>query len=88
MYRYYRKASGYLLIQNILKGQKKSICWLGLNGNLRQLLVVKPKKLSQNVNIMFRGGKEKQIVNFCQAQCGITAGQTKKTTVVSNFLIA
>lgn len=26
MYRYYRKVSGYLLIQNIMKGPKKSIC--------------------------------------------------------------
>jgi len=54
---------------------------LGLNSILRQLLSVKTrrrKNILQNVNIKFRRGKEKKIVNFWQAKYGIIGEQTEK----------
>jgi len=52
-----------------------------LNSILRQLLSVKTrrrKNILQNVNIKFRRGKEKKIVNFWQAKYGIIGEQTEK----------
>ena len=71
-----------LINSNYFKRIKKINLLLGVEQQIKAITGSKDKKgkknILQNVNIMFRGGKEKKIVNFWQVKCGIIGGQTKK----------
>lgn len=72
----------YIINSKYFKRTKKINLLFGAEQQIKAITGSKDKKgkinILQNVNIMFKGGKEETIVNFWQVKCRIIGGQTKK----------